>query len=572
MPRFSVALAVLLSGAALAQEPKAGPQVLTFFSSVDDSDQPYGLYLPRSYDSRNKYPLVVSLHGAYSNHRLNLRRVFGQGNRMGESDMEASRYFPPLAEVDFIVATPLARGTMGYQGIAERDVYDVLADVRGRFSIDEDRIYLTGLSMGGGGTLWLGLTRPDIWAAIAPVCPYPPEETTELAGNALNVPVKLFQGELDPVVKVESVRQWQKLFTTAGVRSEYIEFPGVRHNAWDYAYKGAAIFDWFKQFRRVRFPERVRFAARDYAHSTAYWVRFDSLTPGTTAEVDARIDRRNSLAITTRNADGISLLLNGHPMVSPKQFVSISIDGQKLRTKWSEAIYLARTSKGWALQRLVPSERQKRPGAEGPIADALAARHIYVYGTADGAAPEEIERRRAEAAEAAEWSTRQSRLLLTFRTVADAEVKESDMQSANLVLFGTRETNSVIARLSPKLPIALNPGAADYSLTYVYPVDDRYVVINSGLPWWTRADQAGRPDMPFLGIVYRAAQSFGDFILFRGGLENVVTEGRFTNDWTLPPGASEKMRETRAIEIRQLQAPAVEISKPRPAKRRVRGR
>jgi predicted esterase len=568
MRRQLLTVVVILGCAVAAEEPKAGPQVLTFPSAIDDSDQPYGLYLPDNYDSTKKYPLVVSLHGAESNHRLNLRRVFGRGNRPGESDAVASRFFPPFPEVDFIVASPLARGTMGYQGIAERDVYDVLADVRARFNIDEDRIYLTGLSMGGGGALWLGLTRPDIWAAIAPVCPYPPTETAELAGNALNIPMKIFQGKLDPVVKAESVKQWQERLTEAGVQSEYVEYPTVRHNAWDYAYKDAAIFDWFKQFRRVRFPEHVRFAARDYAHSSAYWVRFDALTPGTTAEIDARFEARNSIAITTKKTDGISLLLKGHPMASARQFLSISIDGQKLRSRWSEAVSLARTEKGWALHRLAPKPGQKRVGAEGPIVDALSAKHIYVYGTADSAAPEEIEQRRAEALQAAEWSTRESRLLLTFRTLADAEIKESDIKSANLVLFGTRETNSVIARLSSRLPITLNPGAADYSLTYVYPIGERYVVISSGLPWLTRADQAERAGLPFLNPKYRIARSFGDFILFRGGLENVITEGRFTNSWTLPSEAADKMRGTGAIELKPVQPQAPEMPKPPRTKRK----
>ena len=84
------------------------------------------------------------------------------------------RYFPPVRDVDFLIAAPYARGTMGYRGIAEKDVYDVLADVERRFPVDEDRVYLTGISMGGGGALWLGLTRPDVWAAVAPVCPMPP--------------------------------------------------------------------------------------------------------------------------------------------------------------------------------------------------------------------------------------------------------------------------------------------------------------------------------------------------------------------------------------------------------------
>ncbi|MCC6261958.1 MAG: hypothetical protein IT169_00150, partial [Bryobacterales bacterium] len=191
-----------------AQVYPAGPQVLTFFSGIDDSDQPYALYLPKNFDAAKKYPLVVSLHGAWSNHRLNLRRVFGKGNRAGETDPEATRYFPALRDVDFLVASPYSRGTMGYQGIPEQDVYDVLADVKKRFPIDEDRIYLTGLSMGGGGTFWLALTRPDIWAAIAPVCAAVPEGSLDLAPNLLNIPVHLFHGDADPAVPVEQSRKW----------------------------------------------------------------------------------------------------------------------------------------------------------------------------------------------------------------------------------------------------------------------------------------------------------------------------------------------------------------------------
>ncbi len=117
-------LVLLTLGTACAQ-----PQVFTYFSSVDDSDQPYAVYVPKNLVRTRKYPLVISLHGADSNHRLNLRRVFGRGNMAGESDAEAVRYFPPFKDVDFIVASPLARGTMGYQGVPEKDVYDVLADV-----------------------------------------------------------------------------------------------------------------------------------------------------------------------------------------------------------------------------------------------------------------------------------------------------------------------------------------------------------------------------------------------------------------------------------------------------------
>ena len=90
-------------------QPPSGPQVLTFFSDADDTEQPYGLYLPKNFDASKKYPLVIMLHGAGSNHRLALRRVFGKSNANGENDVEATRYFPQWDDVDLIVASPYAR-------------------------------------------------------------------------------------------------------------------------------------------------------------------------------------------------------------------------------------------------------------------------------------------------------------------------------------------------------------------------------------------------------------------------------------------------------------------------------
>ncbi|HJT86913.1 MAG TPA: alpha/beta hydrolase-fold protein, partial [Bryobacteraceae bacterium] len=145
-----------------AQPPRSGPQLASFHSSVDDSQQPYALYLPANLDSARKYPLLISLHQEDSNARINLMRVFGEINRFADGTLTPLHFFRPVRNVDFIVASPQARGTMGYQGIAERDIYDLLADLERRFPVDEDRVYLTGISMGGAGALRLALTRPDV--------------------------------------------------------------------------------------------------------------------------------------------------------------------------------------------------------------------------------------------------------------------------------------------------------------------------------------------------------------------------------------------------------------------------
>lgn len=551
MAERSAPLSLWIAATALlsAQTYVAGPQVLTVFSGIDDSDQPYALYLPKSYDPARRYPLVVSLHGAQSNHRLNLRRVFGRGNLPGETDSEATRRFPTLREVDYMVACPLARGTMGYQGLPENDVYDVLADVRKRFNIDEDRIYLTGLSMGGGGALWLGLTRPDLWAAVAAVCPSVRPGTAELAPNALNLPVRLFHGSADPTVPVESSRQWHKRLLEEQVDVDYIEYPGARHNSWDLAYKDAAIFDWFGKYRRNRFPARVRFVSAAYRYNSAYWVRLDALTPGTPAAIDARFTAPNRVEISTAALRGFTLTPGGHPSFSASKPLELAIDGARHTARAGGEFSFQRTPGGWRAGAYVHKAGEKRPGAEGPIGAAVAGRHVYIYGTADNPPAAELERRRQEAASAAEWSTPRSRLHLTLRAVAANQAQESDLAGSNLVLLGTKETNEVIRRFAPQLPLELNAGAADYGLVFVYPAGGRYLVVNSGLPFWTGAEYTSRVTRNYAGrnIVLG---SFGDFILFKGSLEHVVAEGRFDDNWRVPSDLAARLKASGAVEVK----------------------
>ncbi len=93
---------VISNTSAFAQKLPPGPQVLTFFSDADDTQQPYGLYLPENFDESKKYPLVIMLHGAGSNHRLALRRVFGKSNAEGETTWK-----PPDTSRNGIMSTIL---------------------------------------------------------------------------------------------------------------------------------------------------------------------------------------------------------------------------------------------------------------------------------------------------------------------------------------------------------------------------------------------------------------------------------------------------------------------------------
>ncbi len=251
-----------------------GAMVKAYRSEWDDTLQPYALYVPRDYDDKRAWPLVVALHGASSNHRHMLRRVFGLDNRPGESDEEASRNDVTFPDVEAVVVAPFGRGElMGYDGLGEEDVLRVIADVRRAYKIDPNRISLTGLSMGGGGTWTIGLRHPELFAALAPVCGVTdvrkwikPDEAGDydlkaldalsplaFAENAAHLRVFIFHGDADPVVPVTDSRRMVERFKALGWLGKsvtYTEYPGVDHRAWVPAYKDAALLRTLAEIKR----------------------------------------------------------------------------------------------------------------------------------------------------------------------------------------------------------------------------------------------------------------------------------------------------------------------------------
>jgi hypothetical protein len=240
--------------------------------------------------------------------------------------------------------------------------------------------------------------------------------------------------------------------------------------------------------------------------------------------------------VQTQALDGFTLKLAGHPRFSAAAPLEVHIDGSVVRPKGRDSVSFIRTAKGWAPGSAPIPPGEKRPGLEGPIGEAVAGRHIYVYGNDE-----------SPARLAAAWSTPRAPLRVSFPVKAAKDVTAQDLAESNLILFGGKETNLLVARFAGQLPLALSPSAADYGLVFIAPVGKRVVVVNSGLPWWTGADRVKRwRTMP---APFSVLESFGDYVLFKGTLEHVVAEGRFDRNWKLPPAAAEKMIESGAVEI-----------------------
>jgi hypothetical protein len=189
---------------------------------------------------------------------------------------------------------------------------------------------------------------------------------------------------------------------------------------------------------------------------------------------------------------------------------------------------------GWTQGTQTHKGLHKAVGQEGPIGHAFSTRHIYVYGTLDNPSDAELRSRMFTAMQAADWSHDRGAFLgrIKFfpRVLADHELRQSDYESSNLILFGTKETNRVIAEMADQLPLHLDLNAtSEHGLAYIYPnAHGKYVVINSGLPWW----HAREVHSNFLPDRYLMLFAFQDFILYQKDRKTIV-EGYFNNDWKL---------------------------------------
>lgn len=197
----------------------------------------YVKYLPEDYDENKKYPLVFFLHGA--------------GERGDDLDVASRHGYMKYVreenkEYPFIFIAPQCPKEK-YWGCYTESLIAFLDYICEELPIDEDRIYLTGLSMGGTGTWMLAMAIPDRFAAIAPVC----GSGIYWYGCALTkIPIYMYHGDCDPTVPVtESVNMLTAVNKNGGNAKLKICY-GVDHNVWDIAYRGDELMNWLLSHKK----------------------------------------------------------------------------------------------------------------------------------------------------------------------------------------------------------------------------------------------------------------------------------------------------------------------------------
>lgn len=195
---------------------------------------PFVSYAPEKTDK--PIPLIVQLHGAGERgdggEALQKVDVHGFSKYICDTETECMFVMPQCPENSFWAARV-------------ESIISFVEALCKEFPIDTDRVYLTGLSMGGFGTWFTAMARPDLFAAIAPVC------GGGMAWNAdvLKMPVWAFHGEDDPTVSVHSSDEMVEALKKHGSDVTYTRLPGVGHNAWDYAYN-EKLLAWLLRHRK----------------------------------------------------------------------------------------------------------------------------------------------------------------------------------------------------------------------------------------------------------------------------------------------------------------------------------
>ena len=225
----------------------------------------YQVYVPVNYVRGKLHPVILFLHGA------------GEGGEdgilqtqvgLGPAIRQARERFP------FIVVFPQARRNQFWAGEMATLALRALDQIVKEFNGDPQRLFVTGISLGGFGTWYIAARAPGKFVAIVPICGFvnvkrpdlpaerkafvlnddpfakSPDPYAAAASQISKVPTWIFHGGADPVVSPDESRRMFQTLKAAGFDVRYTEYEGVAHNSWDRAYAEPDLVPWLLSHRR----------------------------------------------------------------------------------------------------------------------------------------------------------------------------------------------------------------------------------------------------------------------------------------------------------------------------------
>ncbi|MHC4214636.1 MAG: carboxylesterase family protein, partial [Planctomycetota bacterium] len=144
---------------------------------------------------------------------------------------------------DFILIAPQGHADEWWQ---TDHLIELLDEVTCKYAVDKDRVYLTGLSMGGYGAWKLACEHPDRFAAVVPICGGGP---VEKACRLKDVPIRVFHGAKDDVVPLEKTQEMVNAVNAFGGNAKLTVYPDLKHDSWSVTYDNKELYQWFLKHR-----------------------------------------------------------------------------------------------------------------------------------------------------------------------------------------------------------------------------------------------------------------------------------------------------------------------------------
>lgn len=522
----------------------------TFVSNIDGSIQYYSV--APSTSSGPWQAFVLSTHGA-SVEATNQTRAY------------------KLKDWATIVA-PTNRRPFGFnwEEWGRLDALEVMENAKKIYPTDPARTYLTGHSMGGHGSWFLGATYPDRFAAIGPAAGYAdiigyrrgatdslrqsnphfemiyrgamPGRTLNLIRNYLQSGVYILHGDADGVVPVEQARSMRERLGTFHNNFAYHEQPGATHWDGDHSMDWPLLFDFLKQntIPALKDVKRIEFRTASPAVSASnYWAVINQqLIHYEVSTVDLT-RRQDTITGSLDNIRSITLKLSelefeNQPVIQIGEQIINAGKGRDITLTYSNGL--------WAITP-PPMPSEKHPARYGGFKLAFTNHMVFVYAT--GGSPEENEWYQNKARYDAETFLYRGNGSIDI--VADTDFNPASYADRNVILYGNANNNKAWDLLLKDAPVQVENGVVhfgpysirgnDLGTYFLYPRPDSEtasigVVAGTG----TEGMKALAPNDYFSGIT-----GFPDLMIFRAewlrsGTEGIRVSGFFGNDWSVENG------------------------------------
>lgn len=526
----------------------------TFVSNIDGSLQYYAVTPQTNY--KDKSALFLSVHGA------------------GVEAIGQARAYRPKDWGTLVAATNRRPRGFNWEDWGRLDALEVLNIAKQKFNPDPQRIFLTGHSMGGHGTWFLGATYPDKWAAIAPCAGYPTlkgygsadglipdsagspleqmllrssnqSDVIKLATNYKPLGVYVFHGDSDKVVSVDYARQMRQILGGFHRDMSYYEYPGGEHWFGDISVDWKPLFDFFKWHERLpdSSANNIDFITSSPGISSDFrWASvIQQQSPLQYSHLTLKRDRpAKTITGSAENVRVLKLQLSEFGAGANVQIILDSTAAVNYTTRSiQDSIYLLKQDNQWALS-TKPSLEQKGPHRYGTFKDAFNHRMVFVYGTTGNKLENEWSLLKARY-DAETWYYRGNGAV---DIISDKEFSTEKYHDRGVIVYGNKNTNAAWNMLLNDCPIQVERNKItagdkqwtgdDLAAYFVWPMKGSSIasvgaVTGTGL----KGMKAANANQYFAG-----ASGFPDFMIYGldmllNGVSEVKLAGFYDYQWKL---------------------------------------